>query len=400
MFRPALQLFRPVGAVVVAALIAVPVVVGTIVAPVPAAHADEVRAAQWHLRTLDVARAHETSRGSDVRVAVIDSGVDASHPDLEGNVAEGRDFVADTDGNVDTNGHGTGVAALIAAHGHGSGDGALGLAPRSTILPVRVSDDSGRYSSAGAARAIRWAADHGADVINVSGGSSTDDPRMRGAVGYAQSREAVIVASAGNTDQGDREVLYPAAYPGVIAVSAVDGDGDFSPESVEGPEVALAAPGVKVVTATAGRDYAFGVGTSDAAAIVSGTAALVRAEFPDLDAADVVNRLIRTADGKGPKGRDPRYGFGVVDPVAALTEDVPAASENPLGTVPLESSGQFDPPTSSATPPAVAERDGVSARWDFLLPWVVGAATVLLAGASVTAGWVMASRRRRLPRHW
>ena len=373
--------------------VAVPVLAAAVVLPAHAAHADGVRAAQWHLRTLDITRAHHISRGAGITVAVVDSGVDATHPDLTGNVAEGRDFVGETGGRVDRNGHGTGVAALIAAHGHGSGDGVLGLAPRATILPLRVSDERGRYSSADAARAVRWAADHGADVINVSGGASTDDPRLRQAVGYAESRDVVVVASAGNTDQGDRHVLYPAAYPGVVAVSAVDGNGEFSPQSVRGPKVALAAPGVKVVTAALRHEYAVGVGTSDAAALISGTAALVRAEYPSLDAGAVVNRLIRTADDHGPRGRDARFGYGIVDPVAALTADVPEATDNPLGSVAAASRTSRAP--ASAPPAASADGDGQPTRPDLLMAGLISGVAVFLACISLFVGGMLTLRRRR-----
>ncbi|MQA83275.1 MAG: type VII secretion-associated serine protease mycosin [Streptosporangiales bacterium] len=385
--RPALWFLGTAAAVNAAAVF---------VLPARPAVADNVRASQWHLLSLDVAKTHRVSRGKGVTVAVIDSGVQASHPDLRGSVVRGRDFVGDTDGRVDRNGHGTGVAALIAGHGHGTGDGALGLAPRATILPVRVSNPNGKYTSTAAAQGVRWAVDHGADVINMSGGASADDPALRGAVAYAQARDVVVVASAGNTDQGDRRVLYPAAYPGVVAVSAVDGTDKFSPDSVRGPRVALAAPGVRVVTATTDGGYAIGAGTSDAAALVSGAAALVRAEHPDLDATNVVNRLIRTAEDRGPSGRDPRYGFGTVVPVAALTADVPRVAENPLGTTTVSAPRRhgFRPPGASGTPGGDAEPGVVSGLPARLLPALVGAAAVLLACLSVAVGWMVTARRR------
>lgn len=385
------------GIAAVTAVASVLVAVAAVLGPAPAALADSVRAAQWHLRTLDIERAHEISRGKGVVVAVVDSGVDATHPDLKDNVADGYDIVAATDGKVDENGHGTGVAALIAAHGHGTDDGVLGVAPRASILPVRVSGRSGQYGSADAARAIRWAADRGADVINVSGGAPTDDPRMRGAVGYAQARDVVLVASAGNTDQGDKKVGYPAAYPGVIAVSAVDADREFSAESVQGPEVALAAPGERVVTATTGHDYAVGVGTSDASALVSGTAALVRARYPELDAAAVVNRLLRTAADRGPRGRDTRYGYGVVDPVAALTADLPEVTANPLGSV-TPTPSATPTPNPSGTSAANPGPGGPPVPRNVLLPVLVGGGAVLLALVSLAVGWAMTARRRRTAR--
>ena len=307
---------------------------GPLIAPDPA-HADTVRELQWHLDALRIPEAHKISKGDGVTVAVIDSGVDVTHPDLEGQVLAGHgigsDAAADGRKDSDPEGHGTAMAGLIVGRGGGA-NRALGIAPEAKILPVStgVDTDPGELSAA-----IRWSVDAGADVINMSlgaQGQANDDDRA--AVRYALDKGVVLVAAAGNREQGDLTVSMPGNIPGVIAVSGLTRDGRFSPDSVRGPEVVLAAPMEDILTprpySMSRNGYAVASGTSDSAAIVSGIAALVIARYPDLDAANVVNRLIRSAGDEGAAGRDELYGFGAIDPVAALTGQVPEVNANPL----------------------------------------------------------------------
>ena len=314
------------------------------------ARADEIRDMQWHLGHLDMAAAWDISEGEGVTVAVIDTGVDATHPDLGDAVVAGIDLTGSGgDGTVAHDDHGTAMAGLIAARGQGQ-DGVRGIAPASTILPVAVSD------GASSAEGMRWATDHGADVINVSGGTDlTDDPAVREAVAYALSQDVVVVASAGN-NSGPR-INFPGAYGGVITVSATTQQDRLTDVSSYGPEIDLAAPGDVTTIAPDGGYYQTGGGTSSATAITSGVVALVRAEFPDLDAANVVNRMIATGRDIGPAGDDDEFGFGLVDPVAALTANVPAVSENPLGSPDGESGATSEPPASepAASEPAESE---------------------------------------------
>lgn len=371
---PLVRAGRLAAAVVLAAV--------ALVGVAPVAAADEIRDDQWWLDFLNVSQAHQVTRGEGVTVAVVDTGVDARHPDLSGSVLPGEDFLGESDGRVDDQGHGTGMASLIAGHGHGSGDGILGIAPGAKILPVRVATggEAGLGQASTLGEGIQWAADHGSKIINVSQAHWADDPAVREAVQYAQRRGAVIVAGPGNVHQGDTFIQYPAAYPGVVAVSAVGRSGDFAGDvSVQGSGMVLAAPGVDMVSANAGGEYAIGSGTSDSTALVSGVAALVWAAHPDLDAVNVINRLVQTADDRGPQGRDQQYGYGVVDPVAALTADVPL----------VQGGG-----ASSASPGGgAAPRDGAgSGGTGRLLVGLLAGAVVLLVLAVV--GLVMWSRSR------
>ncbi|MGH3717200.1 MAG: type VII secretion-associated serine protease mycosin [Micromonosporaceae bacterium] len=318
-----------------------------LVAPSPA-HADSIRDSQWHLEYLRVAEAHRVSRGEGVTVAVIDTGVDSRHPDLKGGLLKGRALAGDRDdGWSDPDGHGTAMASLIAGRGHGPGrrDGVLGIAPGAKILPVRTATENGDPSAMPSG--IEWAVDHGADIISVAV-AAHDLAQLRDAVAYALEEGVVVIAAVGNTSLVD-EVQWPAAYPGVVAVSGTDESGEFSDVSVSGPEVVLSAPATRIMAAGAAKRgrYASGTGTSGATAIVAGVAALVKSKYPDLDAANIVNRLIATADDRGPEGRDPEYGFGVVDPVKALTADVPRVAHHPLLSAPAG-------PPVSASPDADA----------------------------------------------
>lgn len=372
----------------VAALLAVLVGAGTGLLTTPGpAHAETVREYQWYLDTLRIPQAHKLSKGRGVTVAVIDGGVDATHPDLRGQVLPGHGIGADAaaDGRRDTDriGHGTGMAGLIAGRGGGS-DRLLGIAPAAKILPVSIGT---RFEPGELPTAIRWAVDHGADVINLSlGAPGRADRAQLDAIRHALDNDVVVVASAGNREQGDTAVVAPANIPGVVAVSGLTRDGGFSDGSVRGPEVVLAAPQERIISprpyTVSKNGYGLTSGTSDSAAIVSGVAALVRSRYPDLDAANVVNRLIRTADDAGRAGRDDQYGFGAVNPVAALSGTVPTVRGNPL--VGRTSTG--DPADPPADEPAergiygfsVTNRAGAVLQVGLCLAVVVGVVVLIV----------------------
>jgi type VII secretion-associated serine protease mycosin len=302
-------------------------------APVgPPSRSDQVRDEQWQLDELHARTAWRTSTGRGVIVAVVDSGVDGSHPDLAGQVLPGIDLVSPGGGEgPDPVGHGTTVAGLIA--GRADDDrGVVGLAPDAKILPVRVLDDENRYDDAMiVAKGVRWAVDNGARVINLSLGGSGDSPALAAALDYAFAKDVVVVACTGNlATSTSPKVWYPAREPGVIAVAGLERSSEnLWSGSITGHETVLTAPATSIYGAKP-DGYWRVQGTSFAAPLVAAAAALVRARFPQLSAGDVVNRLLVTAKDIGPTGRDDRFGYGLVDPVAALTADVPPIGRNPL----------------------------------------------------------------------
>ncbi|MEV4537343.1 S8 family serine peptidase [Asanoa sp. NPDC049518] len=294
------------------------------------ANADAVRSSQWHLKFLDVGRAHQVTRGTGVIVGLVDTGVDGTHPDLQRSVLPG--IVIDPsgrgDGTTDQSGHGTAMAGLIAGHGRGS-HGVLGIAPASKVLPI-VDTASGDLTSPNlTADGINWAIDHGATVVNVSA-SGGPTIKLQRAVERALRENVVVVAAAGNAPSPI--IGFPANYPGVLAVGASDRDGAVAGVSVRGAGMVLLAPGVDIMTTRLQSAYGAGTGTSDSAAIVSGAVALVRSRFPHLSAVEVIHRLTATATDKATPGRDEAYGYGVLNIVAALTADVPPLSPSAPAT--------------------------------------------------------------------
>lgn len=243
-----------------------------------------------------------------VLVGVVDSGVDGNHPALGDRVLRGIDFVDGGPGNVDPLGHGTEVAGIIAAEG-------IGVAPSALILPVRVLDAQGSATVQRLASGIRWAADNDARVINASVVTSAGRRTLKLAVEYAWARRAIVVAIAGNAAGG---VQWPAAYGRAVAVGALGPDDELAAFSGRGRALDLVAPGVGIRTTAAGGGYVEASGTSVAAPFVSGAAALLLGQEPDLTAAAVVARLRGSARDLGRPGADERFGAGLLDIAAAL----------------------------------------------------------------------------------
>ncbi|MET8215455.1 type VII secretion-associated serine protease mycosin [Streptomyces hirsutus] len=362
---------------------------GLALLPATAAHADSIRDQQWGLDALHTQEVWRTTRGAGVTVAVLDTGVDAEHPDLAGNVLAGKDLVGfgATTGDRPWARHGTAMAGIIAGHGHGvgNGEGVLGIAPEAKILPVRVILEDGDPSRAKArstrgsalAEGIRWAADHGADVINLSLGDDSASAHPESgedeAIQYALRKGVAVVASAGNGgEKGDR-VSYPAAYPGVIAVTAVDRYGTRAPFSTRRWYATVSAPGVDVIIADPDRKYYEGWGTSAAAAFVSGAVALIKAAHPGLTPAQLKSLLEDTARNAPADGRDDSRGFGFVDPAAAIEA---AARLKPEGLKSAAYGEQYFGPG-----PDTAESDTETADW--AAPLAGGAGGVLLVATIV-----------------
>ncbi|WP_232789836.1 type VII secretion-associated serine protease mycosin [Streptomyces jeddahensis] len=322
----------------------------------PTASADYIRDKQWVVNAIDFEKVWAESRGEGVTVAVVDSGVDGSHPDLTGQVLKGKDFTGGGDAQNDTDGHGTGMASIIAGHGHGENNsaGVMGLAPKAKILPIKAGNGSvGEEWPSG----VRYAVDHGASVINLSFGDSLAQPGSEGAeaIEYAQQHDVVVVASTGN--EGAAGLEYPAKLPGVVAVGAVDESLKIWDDSNYGEGVTLVAPGAKIVRADTSQSngYAEADGTSDATAYVSATAALIRAKYPDLTAGQVINRLIKSAylPDDVTKAPDEEYGYGVIRPYASLTRDIPKGpKQGPLA--------QPSPSTSTNSGTASEDNDSTT----------------------------------------
>ncbi|MCZ2524343.1 type VII secretion-associated serine protease mycosin [Streptomyces sp. HB2AG] len=367
----------------------------------PAASADSIRDDQWALKAFNAEKVWAESTGKGVTVAVIDNGVNGLHPDLVGNVLEGKSFVDDERADRQTSAdHGTAMASIIAAHGHGpgNGDGVIGLAPDAKILPLKDSNEDNPANSftegaGSSADLIRYAVDHGASVINMSFGGALREGDEE-AIAYAAEHDVVLVSATGNL--GSDSPSYPAAAPGVVAVGAVDKSGQIWEDSNYGPHVMLTAPGVYIRAAGGKTPYRLSNGTSDATAYVSGAVALLRAKFPDLTAGQIVNRLVKTAalpeDMQGKKLPDERYGYGIIRPYRALTEDIPAGpKQGPLKTpsaaVAEESAAAAAAEEKQKAEEAVAERNS---RTNTILA-VVGGGLLLLVAAVVV---VVVVRRR------
>lgn len=325
-------------------LLSLPLAASLALLPSTAAHADGIRDQQWALEAMRTQEAWRTTKGAGITVAVLDTGVDDEHPDLVGNVLPTRDMVGfgASRGDRAWARHGTAMAGIIAGHGHGpnNADGVLGIAPEARILPVRVilEDKDAARSKARSTRGnalaegIRWAADQDVDVINLSLGDDSEsahpEPSEDAAVQYALAKGSIVVASAGNGGAKGDHISYPAAYPGVIAVTAVDEDGDRAPFSTRRWYATVSAPGVDVVIADPDRKYYEGWGTSAAAAFVSGAAALIKAAHPSLTPAQVKRLLEETAREAPAGGRDDSRGFGFVDPAAAIDKGAELTSDD------------------------------------------------------------------------
>jgi subtilisin family serine protease len=268
---------------------------------------------------LHLPQAHDLATGARVLVAVIDSGIDSTHPELKGVVAGRFDAFK---GDPAPHKHGTAMASAIAAHGR-----LLGVAPAAHILAVRAFDDAAAGAQATTTRildGLQWIAGSGARVVNMSF-TGPEDSSMHDMIASLRRKGLVLVAAAGN-DGPRASAAYPAAYAEVIAVTATDADDRLLNVANRGGYVAVAAPGVDVFVAAPGGAYDFTTGTSVAAAHVSGLAALLIARNPGLTPDALQSVLMKTAKDLGPQGRDDEFGAGLVDAYEALLTQAPATA--------------------------------------------------------------------------
>jgi subtilisin family serine protease len=294
---------------------------------------DVYRGYQWNLRKIGLEQVWDATTGSpEVVVAVLDTGVDASHPDLRGNILAGYDFVNDDPNAADDSSHGTYIAGVIAAVGN-NGEGIAGVAWRSKILPVKVLDSQGLGPDAAVSKGIIFAVENRARVINLSSGTPFPSRLLEEAIRFAERRGVLVVAAAGNSGDRGNEVIYPAAYPSVLAVAATDEQDDVPPFSQRHPYVAVAAPGVDIAgTAWRGAGngpYITSSGTSSAAPHVSGLAALLLAVKPELTAVELRSLILDTADPVGGDARDIEIGAGRLNAARAVGSLRPLRAPTP-----------------------------------------------------------------------
>ncbi|BAC72287.1 hypothetical protein Save01_00304 [Streptomyces avermitilis] len=380
-------------------------------AAVTPAHADTVRGQQWHLDAMQAEQMWKTSTGKGITVAVIDTGIQDNIPDLRGRVVAGKDFSNHPgDEHSDYDGHGTSMAVLIAGTGaKGRATGSYGLAPGAKILPIRIPDFIEQSRSDGnpddyptyMAKAIRYAADSDAQVINISLASTAHSPELTESVAYALSKGKLIFAGVGNTGGGLNKVEYPAATPGVVGVGAIDRGVKATKESQHGPQVDLVAPGEEMVAACLGStELCKTHGTSDATAIASASAALIWSKHLDWTNNQVLRVMVNTASkSKSGKERTDYLGYGAVRPRIALTDP---GDPGPVDGYPLPDFEYAASRTPEVSASASSKQEGAapaastnSGSGDSSPPWILlGVGSGVLISGAAFAGWCVRKRRR------
>jgi subtilisin family serine protease len=381
--------------------------------PAAAAPADQIRGSQqWVLDMLDVPAAWNTSQGAGVTVAVIDSGVVADVSDLAGSVLTGKSK-NETDlstgpGDPKWGVHGTWMASVIAGHGHGGGSGIIGVAPQAKLVSVRVIPDKGdpgykQYDSEpestiqeSLAKGITDATRAGAKVISMSIGYSAPSSAVRAALQAAEQHGVVLVASSGNSGQNDAQnangfapVSFPAEYPGVLSVGAVNEAGAVASFSSDNLSVQVGAPGVNVPAQGRDGGYWLVSGTSPACALVAGVAALIKSRYPGLAPALVDKALTSTARHGSGSGYDAKTGFGTVDAAAALRRAGMLAAQRP-GKSPVGAAATFGGRKAVPAPPVKPRGSG-----QVIIFALLGLAALALAAGGVIRLAVL--KRRRVP---
>ncbi|GHG36290.1 type VII secretion-associated serine protease mycosin [Streptomyces hydrogenans] len=359
----------------------------------------------WSLQRVQLDELWAQSTGKGVRVAVIDTGVDVRNPQLakavdarsginlipkEAKDANGYKLKRGKEnGTTDTVGHGTKVAGIIAAR-PAKGTGFVGLAPDATIIPIQQNDADGNGTTTTLATAIRHAIAKKADVINISQDTANavkPTPLLEQAVKAALDQDIVVVASAGNDGLGGNvKATYPASYEGVLAVAASDRNNERAQFSQSGDFVGIAAPGVDMVSTVPGGGHCADNGTSFSAPYVAGLAALIKAKHDTWTQEQIVAQIQQTAE-RSVAGHDRLVGWGVVDPVRALTED-----DKPLEK-PVASEGVTR--AEAPTPAAVHLGETPEQRAARLATYVVVSGGVLVAAIAGTAIALRDHRRRR-----
>ncbi|MEU1894990.1 type VII secretion-associated serine protease mycosin [Streptomyces pristinaespiralis] len=363
---------------------------------------EQIAGTPWPLQRVLLDELWQDTKGKGVRVAVIDTGVDNDNVQLKPAVdaSAGKDLLkpdkknsdekrGKTDGTVDLVGHGTKVAGIIAARPR-KGTGFVGIAPESTIIPIRQNDENNSGNDRTMATAIDHAIAKGADVINIS--QDTVKPLgPESALGKAVQRAitagVVVVASAGNDGMdGKVKNTYPAAFPGVLAVASSDRNNERAVFSQAGEFVGVAAPGVDIVSTVPGNGQCIDNGTSFSAPYVAGVAALLKAKHPRWTPAEIIAEIEQTAT-RSVNGHDNFVGWGVIDPVRALSgDDKPQAAPRP-------DPGPAKPPAPE--PAHLAMTETVQERNERYATYALGISVVLVAVIAGTATVIRDTARKR-----
>ncbi len=390
----------------------------------PAVRSDSVRAQEWWPGNLHVPQAWQVSRGAGITVAVLSSGVEAAHPDLTGSVVTGPDFTGsgEVPGAPSWAIEGTSTASIIAGHGDdvGQASGIIGVAPAARILSIRVVLDAtdplnanpadvGRLPAAIAA-GIRYAAGHGAQVIDLpldpaslasdgaatgglsaaAGGSAAE----RAAVNYALGKGSVLVAPAGDTGEDGNEPSFPASYPGVIALGAVDRHFVLAPFSIRQSYVALTAPGVNLTTASPPSGYRNMSTTDAASAIVAGVAALIRSRYPALTGSQVRQALLASGAARPPSATTPGDGAGTVDALKAVEAAALIAAPRASASAPSTSPAKAQAPPGKIRPAESHPATGILSRAKAVLRDAAMAAGMLIILLLASLIGIRVRRRR------
>jgi thermitase len=386
---------------------------------------DPYYGSQWGLSKIDAPAAWDAATGSNIVIAIVDTGIDLTHPDLscaDKLTAARWNFVANNSTPQDDNGHGTHVAGIAAACGN-NGKGVAGVAWGAQLMPVKVLDSNGSGYYSDIAAGITYAVDHGARVVNLSLGGAGSGTVLADAVQYAHDHGVLVVAAAGNCAQGGSScgnlgnpAMYPAAYPTVLAVAATDSGDNWASFSEHQPYVDVAAPGVNIYSTLRGGNYGSMSGTSMATPHVSGLAALLWSLAPSLTVDQVESLMESTADDLGTPGKDDYFGYGRINAGRTLNSLSLQASCTRASFIFADSGGAssarsavqvttsnpssitwtatVSPPVAwlSIVPPASGAVSASSSPAQFTLvatrPAALGtyAATVVVAGTTATGG--------------
>ncbi|WP_027408454.1 S8 family peptidase [Anoxybacteroides tepidamans] len=271
---------------------------------------------QWNLPAIQTEEGWRFSRGNKhVTIAVVDSGVDLNHPDLVHRLVPGYNAIEDHGLPQDDNGHGTHVAGIIASEANNR-QGVAGITWFNRIMPIKALNSDGHGSSFDVAKGIIWAVDHGARVINLSLGNYQPSELLEEAVRYAYDRDVVLIAASGNDHSA--QPSFPAAYPEVLSVGAVNPDGSQAEYSNYGDYLDVVAPGTNIASTFIHNQYAALSGTSMAAPHVTALAGLIRSLNPQLTNKQVIHIIRKSTIDLGPPGKDALFGNGLINIYKAM----------------------------------------------------------------------------------